>query len=169
MRSTLLCSVFVSFLFLPACSGEGAGGGDAAATGGKAPAPAPVAADMDAAIAALDKKPEHSADSVEVEHVLIAFQGAPRITGVTRSKDEAKQLAEKVYERAMKGEDFSALRREFSNDSGPGIYPMTKASRGQMVPAFGNVAWRLQVGEIGVAPHDAQKSPFGWHIIKRLK
>lgn len=38
-----------------------------------------------------------------------------------------------------------------------------------MVPGFGNVGWRLQPGEIGVAPYDAKKSPYGWHIIKRLK
>jgi len=47
--------------------------------------------------------------------------------------------------------------------------------RTAMVPAFGNVGWRLAVGEIGVAPYDgetrpeARQSPFGYHIIKRLK
>jgi parvulin-like peptidyl-prolyl isomerase len=38
-----------------------------------------------------------------------------------------------------------------------------------MVPAFGNVGFALNVGEIGIADFDPQTSPFGWHIIKRLK
>lgn len=56
-----------------------------------------------------------------------------------------------------------------SNDGGPGEYPMTKAGRAGMVPGFGNVGFRLKVGEIGVAPWDAKASPYGWHIIKRVK
>lgn len=46
---------------------------------------------------------------------------------------------------------------------------MTKATRSQMVRGFGDVAYRLRVGEIGVAPWDATASPFGWHIIKRVQ
>jgi hypothetical protein len=134
----------------------------AACTGG-------APATMDAAIASLEARPEHSADTIEVEHVLIAFQGAPRISGVTRSLDDAKKLAEDVWKQATSGADFSALRKQHSNDSGPGVYPMSKASRSGMVPGFGNVGWRLQVGEIGVAPYDKTKSPYGYHVIKRLK
>ncbi|MGE0552335.1 MAG: peptidylprolyl isomerase [Gemmatimonadales bacterium] len=47
---------------------------------------------------------------------------------------------------------------------GPDYYP-----RQGMAPAFGDVGWRLQVGQIGVAPFDPDKSPFGWHIIKRVE
>jgi parvulin-like peptidyl-prolyl isomerase len=36
-----------------------------------------------------------------------------------------------------------------------------------MVAAFGDVAWRLDVGEFGVAPFDPKDSPYGWHIIQR--
>jgi parvulin-like peptidyl-prolyl isomerase len=38
-----------------------------------------------------------------------------------------------------------------------------------MVPAFGEVGFALAPGEIGMAPYDARKSPYGWHIIKRLE
>jgi hypothetical protein len=144
----------------------------AAACGGD-PAAVPAAADrvaaMKAAIAELDARAEHGAGAVKVQHVLIAFQGAPRITGVTRTLAEAEQLAADVFARAKAGEDFTALMRQYSNDSGPGIYPMTTASRSGMVPGFGNVGWRLQPGEIGVAPHHATVSPFGWHVIMRLE
>ncbi|MBX3464025.1 MAG: peptidylprolyl isomerase [Planctomycetes bacterium] len=124
---------------------------------------------MDGAIAELMQRPEQPDAAITVQHVLIAFQGAPRITGVTRSKDEAKALAERVWAEAIGGADFQALMRQHSNDSGPGEYPLTKAGRAQMVPGFGDVGFRLRVGEIGVAPWDAQKSPYGWHVVKRVK
>jgi parvulin-like peptidyl-prolyl isomerase len=124
---------------------------------------------MDAAIAKLMAKPELADASITVQHVLIAFNGAPRIQGVTRSKEEAKVLAEQVWQQAIGGADFKALMKQHSNDSGGGEYPMTKAGRAQMVAGFGDVGFRLAVGEIGVAPWHATASPYGWHIIKRVK
>ena len=44
-----------------------------------------------------------------------------------------------------------------------------QGSRDQMVPAFGNVGFKLKVGEIGMAPFDRRDSPYGWHIIKRVE
>jgi hypothetical protein len=129
----------------------------------------PAAADMDAAIQALMAKPEVPDESIEIQHVLIAFKGAPRMTTVTRSKDEAKVLAEKVYAEAVGGAEFDALVKQYTDDSPPGIYPVTKAERTRWVKGFGDVGFRLKLGEIGVAPWDAQASPFGWHIIKRVK
>jgi len=41
--------------------------------------------------------------------------------------------------------------------------------RNQMVPAFGDIGFKLQVGEIGIANYDKTTSPFGWHIIKRYE
>jgi parvulin-like peptidyl-prolyl isomerase len=38
-----------------------------------------------------------------------------------------------------------------------------------MVPAFGDAGFPLKVGEIGMADFDPQKSPYGWHIVKRLE
>ena len=67
------------------------------------------------------------------------------------------------------GGDFDALVKKYTNDSHPGKYPMTMSSRSGMVPAFGNVGWRLEVGEVGVAPYDPVKSQYGWHIIKRIR
>jgi hypothetical protein len=151
-------------LGLCACSGA-----DQPAAGGSPAADPAVVAALDADIAALAARAEHGADAIEVQHVLIAFDGAPRIRGVTRSLADAHQLTAAVWARAKQGEDFGGLMREFSNDSGPGTYPMTKARRGEMVRGFGDVGWRLEVGEIGVAPHDEKASPFGWHIIKRVK
>jgi hypothetical protein len=134
-----------------------------------APSAKPAAsADIDAANKALMAKPEVADDSITIQHVLIGFKGAPRMT-VSRSKDEAKALAQKVYDEAIGGADFDALVKQYTDDSPPGIYPLTKASRAGMVKSFGDVGFRLKVGEIGIATWDASASPFGWHIIKRLK
>ncbi len=38
-----------------------------------------------------------------------------------------------------------------------------------MARAFGDVGWRLEVDQIGVAGYHPQNSGFGWHIMKRLK
>jgi len=129
--------------------------------------PGPV--DMDGAIQTLLAKPEVPDESIVIQHVLIGFKGAPRLVGVTRTKEEAKVLAETVYAEAVRGGDFDALVKQYTNDSAPGIYPLTKAGRNGMVKGFGDVGFRLKAGEIGVSPWDASASPFGWHIIKRLK
>ncbi len=41
--------------------------------------------------------------------------------------------------------------------------------RAQLVPAFGNVGFKLEVGEVGLAPYDKKDSKFGWHIIRRVR
>lgn len=128
----------------------------------------PTAA-MDAAIAELMAKPELADPAITVQHVLISFAGAPRVAGVTRSKDEAKVQAAKVWAEATSGADFQGLMKTHSNDPGAGEYPMNKPQRSDMVKGFGDVGFRLKVGEIGVAPWHASDSPFGWHVIKRVK
>ena len=65
---------FVSLLALAAC-GEGASAGDPAA--------------MNAAIRALMAKSEHTSPAIEVQHLLIAFQGSG-IPKATRTKQEAE-------------------------------------------------------------------------------
>ena len=119
-------------------------------------------------------------DHIEVQHLLVSFKGAPRMTNIERSKEEAKTLAYELFERAKKGEDFDELVKKHTNDSHPGKYKMANSgiepdkskrefSRKGMVAAFGNVGFKLKIGEIGIADHDATTSPFGWHIIKRIK
>jgi parvulin-like peptidyl-prolyl isomerase len=44
-----------------------------------------------------------------------------------------------------------------------------RSGRGGMVKAFGDVSFRLNVGETGMTVFHADDSPYGWHIIKRIK
>lgn len=121
---------------------------------------------------------EHTADEIVVQHLLVAHGGAG-IGGVTRSVDEAEALAAEIFAKVQAGEDFDGLVKAHTDDAHPGKYGMTQNGPGDqskmvfprrgMVPAFGDVGWRLAVDEVGVAPFDQAKSPYGWHIIKRLK
>jgi hypothetical protein len=121
-------------------------------------------------------KPAVEPQHVQVQHILIAFSGTG--TKAVRTKEEAKKLANEVLERARKGEDFDALVKQYTDDSPPGIYGMAgigvaagpgEYQRDKMVPAFGNVGFAISPGNIGMADFDPQTSPYGWHIIKRLK
>jgi hypothetical protein len=118
-------------------------------------------------------------DVITVQHILIGFQGSVPGKPITRTREEAQALAQEVFEKAKAG-DFDALVKEYTDDSYPGIYSMANNGvpadpskgiypRSGMVPAFGNVGFGLGVGEVGMAPYDEQTSPYGWHIIKRIK
>ncbi len=119
-------------------------------------------------------EPQH----VTVQHILIGFRGSVPGKDIQRTKGEAKKLAYEILERARKGEGFDGLVRQYTDDSPPGIYGMSgngvppapgEFPRGGMVPAFGNVGFTISPGNIGIADFDVQSSPYGWHVIKRLK
>lgn len=57
-------------------------------------------------------------------------------------------------------EELAKLDEEF----GPQTMP-----RSRMAESFGDVSFGLAVGEIGLAKPEIGKSPFGYHIIKRIK
>jgi parvulin-like peptidyl-prolyl isomerase len=119
--------------------------------------------------AALLARPEQPVDKVTVRHVLIAFVGAKRGSEAGRNIGEARELAGVVLARARAGEDFDALVREYSDDDGPGTYTLTQQDREDYAEDFAEVGFRLGVGEIGVAAYQRVRSPFGWHVIKRLE
>ena len=121
-------------------------------------------------------EPEH----IQVQHVLIGFKGSVPGRPITRTQEEAKALAYDILARAQNGEPFDSLVVKYTDDSPPGIYGMSNkgipadASKGEysrtgMVPAFGDVGFKLAVGAIGVADYDPRTSPYGYHVIKRLQ
>ena len=117
---------------------------------------------------------------ITVQHILIGFTGSVPGKPITRRKDEAKDLAEDILEKAKSGADFDGLVKEYTDDAHPGIYKMSNFgipanmaervfARDGMVPAFGNVGFKLEVGDVGIAPYDVKNSPYGWHVIKRTE
>ena len=123
-----------------------------------------------------EKEPEH----IRVQHILIGFKGSVPGKNITRSVDEAKALAYSLVDSAKAGTSYDDLVVRHTDDSAPGIYglanrgvtasgPPREYGRDQMVPAFGNVGFKLKLGEIGVADYDAKTSPYGYHVIKRVE
>lgn len=118
-------------------------------------------------------------DRVLVQHVLVSFAGKLPGKVIQRSEKEAGRLANEILERAESGEDFDALVEEYTDDSAPGVYGMANHGvapggeneyrREDMVPGFGDVAFSLAPNGIGMCEFDAINSPYGFHIIKRLK
>ncbi len=141
--------------------------------------PAPVSAPGGTASAGPrpEKMPNGEPAVITVKHVLIAFEGAQR-SEQKRTRADAEKLAFDVINRAKTGEDFDKIMKEVSNDPGGGTYTLVnhgvaagpgEFERSGMVPAFGDVGFRIAVGEVGIADYDKDKSPFGLHIIKRVK
>jgi peptidyl-prolyl cis-trans isomerase D len=98
---------------------------------------------------------------VTAQHILFKTEG--------KNPEEVEAIRKKalsVLDRVKKGEDFSTLAKQFSDDSSAanggnlGDFP-----RGQMVPEFDKAAFSLGVG----ATSDLVQTQFGFHIIKVLK
>lgn len=120
------------------------------------------------------------AGHIEVQHVLIGFQGSVPGKPITRSMDEAKTLAYQLLDRAKKGVSFDDLVKLNTDDQFPGIYRLAdngvtpdqgagEFARSGMVKGFGDAAFPLAIGGVGIADYDKQASPYGWHIVKRLR
>ena len=121
---------------------------------------------------------DHKGDfeEIRVRHVLVSTQppdpaGAPadkdnkdQPKPKQLTKEEARQKAQAILERARKGEDFAKLAKENSDDPGSkdkgGEYDFF--TRGRMVPEFDTAAFALKPGEIS----DVFETPFGFHIVK---
>lgn len=121
-----------------------------------------------------NNEPEH----IQVQHVLIGFAGSVPGKRITRTQEEARALAYDLLAQAQAGADFDAIVRQHTDDSPPGIYGMSNLGvspargeypRNQMVAAFGDTGFPLEVGGVGIADYDPRKSPYGWHVVKRLK
>jgi peptidyl-prolyl cis-trans isomerase SurA len=107
-----------------------------------------------------------SMEKLSASHILLMHKESKRVPPtVTRSKDEAKKLADEIYKKLKGGADFADLAKEHSDcPSGKrkggnlGIFPAAR-----MAPEFTEGVKGITVGEI-TEPVETQ---FGYHIIKR--
>ena len=111
----------------------------------------------------LEQSNDKQKEQVRASHILLGFRGAQR-SKATRTKDEAKKLAEELVIRTQKGEDFATLAEKYSDD------PSAKQNKGdlgfftwgRMVGSFQETAFGMNPGEVS----DPVESPFGFHVIK---
>src|SRR4051794_36710054 len=110
-----------------------------------------------------NNEPEH----ITVQHLLVGFAGSIPGKRITRTQEEARTLAYDLLSQAKAGADFDAMVRQHTDDSPPGIYGMSNLGvapargeypRNQMVAAFGDTGFPLQVGDFGIADYDPRKS-----------
>lgn len=116
-------------------------------------------------------------DRIEIQVILISFKGVKGVKA-TRSMEEARELAAKVLEQGKGGADFQLLVDLHSEPAvhTPGVYGVsnfgvtpTGNEKARAPGVLGDVAFKLQVGEVGMAEYDARKNPAGWWIVKRVK
>ena len=105
---------------------------------------------------------------ISARHLLVSYKDALRAApGIGRSKAEARARAEEAQKRAVAGEDFKALVKQYSDEPGAADRggDLGKFDRQSMVPAFANAAFALKVGEVS----QVVETQFGFHVILRTE
>ena len=100
---------------------------------------------------------------ISARHLLVSYKDALRAApGIGRSKAEARARAEEAQKRAVAGEDFKALVKQYSDEPGAADRggDLGKFDRQSMVPAFANAAFALKVGEVS----QVVETQFGFHV-----
>lgn len=95
--------------------------------------------------------------SISAKHILIA-------TSDERNEEQAKKEAEEIIKRLDKGEDFSEIAKEKSDDTGSKDNggDLGYFGKGEMVQEFEDAAYSLKVNEYTKEP---VKTTYGYHII----
>ena len=132
----------------------------------------------------VEQAPPTEPDIVRVDHILIGVEGAPRLKADrVEPLEQARAKAKEIVAKLRAGADWDALKKEHSDDGPPdrpagGPYFLANSNvtepyrgvvgRDGMVKGFSDVAFQLDVGEVGLAAYHAKNSPFGFHVLKRL-
>jgi parvulin-like peptidyl-prolyl isomerase len=97
---------------------------------------------------------------LEASHILLGFPQE----ATQAERDSVRALAESIRDRALAGESFPALAREFSQDRGSAVQggSLGTFGRNEMVRPFEEAVFALEVGAIS----DVVETPFGLHVIR---
>ncbi len=102
-------------------------------------------------------------DQVQASHILLMYEGSAGSTA-TRSKEEALSEIQTLAKELAEGGDFEQLAAE-NSDCPSGMHggDLGTFGQGQMVAAFEDAAFTLEVGETS----DVVETDFGFHLIQR--
>lgn len=108
-----------------------------------------------------DRKP--ALGKVQVAHILLKA----KTQATAADTAEMDKKAQEIYERLLKGEDFTALAQQYSDDKTTstkgGVLPWFGANR--MIPEFIKEVSKLEkIGDVA----KPFTSSFGWHIVKLI-
>ncbi len=123
------------------------------------------------AVKLIDKRDQQKTDTtpktVKVSHILIAYQGATRADAtVTRTKDQAKALADQVLQKLQGGATFADLAKQYSDDSSNknsgGALDQAVTGSGVYAKEFETASLALnKTGDLS----PVTETEFGFHII----
>ena len=125
-----------------------------------------------ARIAELAARPEVADERILIEHALVRAPAAG-----TPEFGAAELQAARLFAALEAGAELqAALRAHADTTAQLGVHGMTAGEptggyipRALFVPAFGDAAWRLAPGELGAVAPDPVRSPYGWHLLRRLE
>jgi len=103
----------------------------------------------------------------EARHILVRFKGSPaplRAGQKELSDEEALAKTQELRKRLVGGEDFAAVAKAESDDTGSGANGgnLGLNKRGGTVASFDQAMFSLPIGEIS----EPVKTQFGYHLIK---
>jgi parvulin-like peptidyl-prolyl isomerase len=110
---------------------------------------------------------EHKSEyeRVKARHILIRTKGSAAPAGGKKelTDEEALEKTKALRARIVAGEDFAAIAKTESDDTGSGATggDLNFFSHGQMVPPFEKAAFALPVGQVS----EPVKTQFGYHLI----
>ncbi len=98
-------------------------------------------------------------EQVSARHIILTTQGAENDT----ARNAIRQELEGLRRRIVGGEDFADVAQQYSQDgSASSGGSLGTFGRGQMVPAFEEVAFSLPVGELS----QIVETQFGYHLVE---
>lgn len=112
------------------------------------------------------KNTDKYSDYMRANHILFLTSDPETMAEYDAEKQaEVKKQAEEIYKKALLGEDFNSLVKQYSQDPGKETNPDGYVFKsGDMVPEFEECVKGLEINGIGFT-----KSSYGYHIIKRLE
>jgi parvulin-like peptidyl-prolyl isomerase len=109
-------------------------------------------------------------EEAKARHILIRFQGSrvplkPNEKELTEAEALAKATA--IRARILKGEDFAAIAKAESDDTGSGASggDLGEVTRGRTIPEFENAIFTLPLHQVS----EPLKTQFGYHLIEVLE